>query len=129
MKKSWITAGIIALALLRGCEECPAAVIQDSQATNAIVGEAGSECWAAQVAVASAIRNRGSLQGVYGVGNPVVSKASAKVRARAFRAWKASAQGNAAHGLKFFGCKSDAPYFKAIGLHPAMQIGAITFWK
>ena len=105
------------------------APIPESLAVNAIIGEAGNQPFATQVRVACAIRNRGSLTGVYGVNNPVVKQASAKVRARAYRAWKVSALSDLTHGLRYFGCATDAPYMLACGLRPAMKSGAITFWQ
>ena len=56
------------------------------------------------VAVACAIRNRGTLQGVYGVNNPVVQKATTRVRAKALRAWQASARKDIVKGCRYFGC-------------------------
>lgn len=102
--------------------------IPQSSAVQAIIGEAGGEPYAAQLAVASAIRHRGSLQGIYGLTNPSVAHASHRQRRLATQAWLESKIHDTAPGLRYFGCASDARYFNAIGLHPALQIGGITFW-
>ena len=87
------------------------------------------------LAVASALRHRATLQGVYGVKNPVNTHANAALRARAQHAWLQSAQRNGGQadpslGCKFFGCPADAHYFLHI-LHfrPVKTIGQITFYK
>jgi len=105
------------------------AAIPQAQAVAAIIGEAGGESYATQLAVACAIRNRGTLQGVYGVNNPVVAKASAKTIARARRAWLESARHDVVRGCRFFGCKADAPKLIAFGLHAVCMSGAITFYR
>lgn len=102
--------------------------IPTAQAVAAIIGEAGGESYATQVAVACAIRNRGTLQGVYGVSNPVVKQASAKTIARARAAWAASARKDVVRGCKYFGCKADAPKLISYGLHAVCMSGAITFY-
>lgn len=119
----------ILIAGILGVAELCRAGITDSQAVSAIIGEGGGESLKTQTMIADVIRNRGSLRGVYGASNPVVAKASPKVRARALEAWRASAVQDLTHGLKYFGCAGDATYFRHIGLHPAMVSGAITFWK
>jgi hypothetical protein len=103
--------------------------VSEAQAVKAIIGEAGNQSFTTMTAVASAIRNRGSLQGVYGVGNPCVNKASARLKAMALKAWRASAVKSTVGRLRYFGCAADAPYFASIGLRPALRSGAITFYK
>lgn len=103
--------------------------ITEAQAVKAIIGEAGGESYVTQVAVACAIRNRKTLQGVYGVNNPCVARASAKTRKLALKAWRESARHDIVHGCRFFGCRADSHYFKIIGLHPVCWSGGVTFWK
>jgi hypothetical protein len=111
------------------------AAISDADAVHAIIGEAGNQSDTAMLAVASALRNRGTLQGVYGVNNAVNAHASAAVRARAQNAWFLSAQRNDGQadpslGCKFFGCPADAPYFlHTLHFRPVKTIGQITFYK
>ena len=104
------------------------AAISTEQAVAAIIGEAGNQSYTTQVAVACAIRNRGTLTGVYGLNNPVVQKATAKVRAKALRAWLASGRKDIVKGCRFFGCPADAPKLIAFGLHAVCMSGAITFY-
>lgn len=70
----------------------PAWSMDPSRAVNAIIGEAEGESYIGKLAVACAIRNRGTLKGVYGEKAPRVTKQlySAKVKADAQKAWKES---------------------------------------
>lgn len=103
--------------------------LPQSLAVAAVIGEAGGESYTTQVAVACAIRNRGTLRGVYGVTNPVVKLADASLKAQARRAWKQSARRDIVKGATFFGCDADAPILMAYGLQPVCRSGAITFYK
>jgi hypothetical protein len=103
--------------------------IPDALAARAVAGEAMSEPYAAQLAVASSIRLRGSLRGVYGVNNPAVNRASARTLAIAQRAWEESLTNNTARGCRYFGCPADAGYFQRHGYHAVFTVGKITFWK
>ena len=65
----WLIAGVIAAVLLiRGCEgeAWAGAPISDYEAVLSIIGEAEGEGYRGMLAVAHAIRNRGTLRGVYG---------------------------------------------------------------
>jgi len=113
-----------------------AAQITDAAAIRAIVGEAAGQSDRAMLAVAGALRNRGTVQGVYGASSPVTCHSSPDVWARAARAWAQSAQhiGQAevrlAAGCRYFGCATDAPYFlHTLHYHPVVTIGQITFYK
>jgi CubicO group peptidase (beta-lactamase class C family) len=78
MKRALLLA--TALATLPAAAGQPA--ISNAAAVRAIIGEAGNQSDDAMLAVASALRNRETLQGVYGVNNPVIPHASAELRAR-----------------------------------------------
>lgn len=107
-----------------------AAGVPGPDAVTAIIGEAGNQSDRAMLAVACALRNRGSLQGVYGVRNPVVKQAGHSLRARAWRAWLRSARADITAGCRYFGCPHDAPYFlHTLHLRPVLTIGQITFYK
>jgi hypothetical protein len=67
-----------------------AAEIPDSLAVRAIVGEAAGEDYKGMLAIACAIRNRGTLQGVYGVYAEHNNKEPLWVWTSAKRAWKES---------------------------------------
>jgi len=105
------------------------AAIAPHDAVRAIIGEAGNQPYAAQLAIASSLRLRGSLQGVYGLHNPCVSRAAKRTIHTAQRAWDESASHNTARGCQYFGCQSDTGYFTSIGLHKQFTIGQISFWK
>jgi len=63
------------------------AEVNDSKAVRAIIGEASSEGYDGMLAVACAIRNRGTLQGVYGVNAKHVDNEPKWVWDIAERAW------------------------------------------
>ena len=101
----------------------------DQAAIRAIVGEAAGQP-RAMLAVASALRHRGSLQGVYGLNAPVTRNASPAVWARAAQAWARSACVDAARGCQYFGCAADRGYFVGtLHFHPVFTISTITFYK
>jgi hypothetical protein len=88
---------IVTLPLQAG--ETPAPPPLDSRlAVRAIVGEAANQGERGMLAVAGAIRNRGTLRGVYGVKNPVADRQPAWVWARAEKAWRDSATNDVTHG-------------------------------
>lgn len=74
------TAGVIfAFCLILGCDEAHANKIPEERAVNAIIGEAEGEGSKGQFLIACAIKNRGTLSGVYGEKAPrVVSKKYSK---------------------------------------------------
>lgn len=74
------------------------AEIARSQAINAIVGEAENQGLKGMTAVAEAIRNRGTLKGVYGVKSPRLKKAPKWVFAMASKAWDESQKSNLVKG-------------------------------
>jgi hypothetical protein len=112
--------------------------LTDHTAAAAIIGEAGNQSDRCMLAVAGAIRLRAqgsrtpSLQGIYGVNNPVVKHAGPNLWARAARAWRASAANPAlaSAGCRYFGNPADAPYFRqTLHYHPVLTLGTITFYK
>ena len=104
--------------------------IPERSAIKAVIGEAGGESFRCQTAVAEVIRRRGSLKGIYGVGNPAVHRASPAVFRRAGEAWAAAAGSNLAPGCKFFGGVGlDDAYFAKIGKKPALRIGRVNFYR
>lgn len=98
---------ILFLTFFSSCDIVYAQLITDSQAVNAILGEAEDQGLLGMTALGEAIRNRGSLKGVYGYkaivikdgnyyrktkkGLIPISKATVK---QAEEAWKASATSN-----------------------------------
>jgi len=105
------------------------AAVPDSLAIRAIIGEAGNQPLAAQRGIASVIRARGSLRGIYGVNNPCVAKATETTRQRAAQAWADSATVDYSRGARFFGCKADDAYFNSHHFKLVFTIKQINFWK
>ena len=85
MKRAWLI-GLCFLSQVAVGKD-----LSSSDATNAIVGEAAGEPYAVKLGVACAIRNRGSLRGVYGFQSPVTRHSSLSVWNDAARAWRESA--------------------------------------
>lgn len=102
--------------------------VNDRDAIRALIGEAGNQSDRTLLHVASAIRNRGTLQGVYGLSNPVVAQADARLWARAERAWRLSEHRRTTR-CKFFGSPADARYFAQLDFRPVFTSGAITFYR
>jgi len=130
MKRATLLS-LLSLASLASRLECQAEVrLSDQAAIRAIVGEAANQSDRAMLAVAGALRNRGTLDGVYGYNAPVTRSSTSAVWARAARAWAQSAHQNIARGCRYFGCTTDARYFiRTLHFHPVLTVGAITFYK
>lgn len=126
MKRSLLILGALAaFAPLRLNAAIPA-----DQAVNAILGEAANQPYQSMLGIACAIRNRGSLKGVYGANNFTAQHCPAAIRARAARAWTQSAQHDITAGCRYFGCPADANYFlHTLHYHLVLKLGAITFYK
>ena len=132
MKRATLLAlGFIMASPARTTMASPARTpISDRLAIRAIIGEGANQSDAALAAIASAIHNRGTLRGVYGLTNPVGDHASDALCARATRAWTLAKTGaDAAAGCKFFGCPTDVPWFHKHGFTAVKTIGDITFYK
>ena len=118
-------------------DDRPALKFTDQEAVRAIVGEASGEGGNKLVlkhksmyAIACALRNRGTLKGVYGLNAKHVNKEPAWVFDMALKAWLASEDGpdvtlGATHldNLDF-----QRPYW-ADSMIPTVKIGSHTFYK
>ena len=82
------------------------AEIPDELAVRAIMGEASGEGYESMQTHASAIRNRGTLRGVYGCYAPHVWHEPEWVWAKARQAWKDSATFDYASGADHWGSKA-----------------------
>lgn len=89
---TWAFCLLSATLTSRGAE------IPQRDAVRAIVGEAANQGYKGQLAVAGAIRNRGTLRGVYGLKNPIADKQPAWVWKQAERAWLESRTNNIVGG-------------------------------
>ena len=103
------------------------AQIPEPQAVRAILGESLGQPYRAQVLIGAVLRQRGSLDGVYGVTNAVIASADQSQRATALRAWRASRRVRTR--ARYFGCIRDENYFRSIGLRKCGQVGSIVFFK
>ena len=92
-------------------------------ATNAIVGEAAGCPFEVKLAIASAIRNRGTLRGVYGTRAAHNRYEPRWVWADARKAWLESAQRDYAKGARFFGNAADVAKGTFFGLTLVQKIG------
>jgi hypothetical protein len=88
-----VLCGVVLLAMVQSAE---AQVVQPAipadQAVRAIIGEAADQGYEGMLAVACAIRNRGTLKGVYGLGAKHIDKEPEWVWDLARKAWKNSAE-------------------------------------
>lgn len=121
-----LLAGLVLLAPMSGL----AYTVADSSATNAIVGEAASCPYIVKLGIASAIRNRESLHGVYGYHAAHNQYESQQTWAEARRAWLESAQHDYVYGARFFGTKADVAkgYFAGMTLTCVLGTGKHAFY-
>jgi len=82
----------------------PAHAFTDKQAIKAIIGEAENQGYEGMLAVAGAIRNRGTLKGVYGLHAPRVKnhRYTAQIYSQAAQAWAESEKRDITHGARFW---------------------------
>lgn len=108
------------------------AAISDNSAARAIAGEAEGEGPRGMLGVACALRNRGTLKGVYGVNAPRVKegKVSPEIMREAERAWQKSKKKDITkgadhwHNLKREGPRKWTKQFKKTAV-----IGQHVFYK
>jgi hypothetical protein len=132
------TIAIIIAAVILLCTFWPgvahAEEIPKTRAVNAIIGESEGECYKGKLAVACAIRTRGTLQGVYGEHSRRVREHlyGAKVFVDSVRAWDESAHAeNCAflQGASFWeGTKFEKPYW-AKRMTLVVVIGKQAFYR
>lgn len=97
------------------------------------MGEAENQGLKGMTAVAEAIRNRGTLKGVYGVKSPRLKKAPKWVFAMASKAWDDSQKSNLVKNANGWGTDADIEKFKSEGWWNdsliVTRIGDHTFYK
>lgn len=106
-----------------------AQTINDNEAIKAILGEARGEGFDGMYAVACAIRNRGTLRGVYGL-KASMGSIDAKTRQIASKAWYLSKDGeDVTKGASFWeGTKFKKPYW-ARNMVRTVRVGHQEFYK
>lgn len=111
-----------------------AAVLDDAKCIRAILGEARGEGYAAMYAHACAIRNRGTLQGVYGA-TAKMEKISPELYHLASKAWYTSEDGHdavkgATHWLSDYDKRHCRSFRQWINSYRAVhRVGTTTFYK
>ncbi len=111
---SLCTLGVLAVRSAMGS-------IAEDDATNAIVGEAAGQPYLVKLGVAGALRNRGTLQGVYGLNAAHNQFEPDWVWRDAQRAWSESAEHDITHGATHFGTAGDV----ATGIFAGMKLVCI----
>ncbi len=119
-KTSLLAAGLLGLALP---VQAVTPAFTPANVVKAIVGEAAGDGYAVQVAVACAIRNRGSLKGVYGVNAKHNATEPAWVWRQADRAWTESGQHDVTRGATHFGNADDVHKGTFRGLKLTVVVG------
>ena len=116
MKRAWLMLCIGLWTVDRGL-----AAVSDTDAADAIVGEAAGQPYAVKVGVAEAIHNRRTLRGVYGFHAAHNQFEPAWVWRDARRAWTESAGTNIVKGATHFGSAADV----AKGVFKGMRLMAV----
>lgn len=104
-----LVAFLLMCAFARGCH-----AYTDQEAIKAVIGEAEGEGFKGMLAVAGAIRNRGTLKGVYGLHaqRVLTHKYSKMTYKQATRAWNDSKHMDISKGAKYWeGTRFPLPYW------------------
>jgi hypothetical protein len=117
MKRAWL----ITLLLARNIS---GAEITSANATNAIVGEAAGCPYVVKLGIADAIRNRGTLHGVYGFRARHNQFESQTVWGDSARAWAESRWHHTVFGATHFGSAADVAKGTFLGMKLTCILGA-----
>ena len=104
-------------------------IIKDADAIRAIVGEAGGEGHPGMLAVACAIRHRGTLRGVYGLTNSSIYHQSAKIWRQARAAWAESTSKDTVRGATHWGTIEDVETGTYSGMVCVAVVGKHYFFR
>ena len=103
--------------------------LPEAKAVRAILGEAGGTGFKGMLAVACALRHRGTFSGVYGLSNPVVDRQPAWAWKLARRAWLASQTLDTVAGANFWGNKDDVKKGTFVGMTFTVAVGGNYFFR
>lgn len=107
--------------------------ITDDLAVKAICGEAEGESFVGKVAIGESIRQRGHLNGVYGLKSPRLATISRKAWSACQKAWNESKKSKYTFGAEVWGTDSDILKFKKTkwfkSYRKTVKIGHHTFFK
>lgn len=125
LKATILVAGLALAASAKAL----AAELPEAKAVRAILGEAGGTGFQGMVAVACALRHRGTFHGVYGLNNPVVDRQPAWAWKLARRAWLASRMQDVVNGANFWGNAQDVAKGTFTGMQFTVAIGGNYFFR
>ena len=108
---------------------CAGAEVDDKQAVKAIVGEASGEGYRGMLAVASAIRNRKTLKGVYGLNAKHVKNEPQWVWEKAKKAWLESKVKDVVDGADHWESVHFPEPKWAKNMIPTVKVGNHQFWR
>ena len=123
LKSFFIVAGLL-LAF-----KTTAAPLPEAKAVRAILGEAGGTGFKGMLAIACALRHRGTFRGVYGLNNPVVDQQPAAAWRLARRAWLASKLKDTVAGANHWGNAQDVAKGTFTGMQFICAVGGNYFFK
>ena len=86
----WLWLLLAAILLIAWARMARAEEINDNSAVRAIIGEASNQGYNGMLAIAAGIRNRGTLQGVYGLKAKHIDKEPRWIWDMARKAWQES---------------------------------------
>lgn len=125
----WVCFGLYTLMSVSSGSAEANAVIPEL-AIKAIVGEAAGEPYIGKVALAEAIRNRGHLNGVFGLKREsFISEQPKWVHDQAKKAWNASAKTNHVKGASFWESTDFPEPYWAKGMKVTAHIGKHKFYR
>lgn len=101
----------------------------DENCIRACIGEASGEGYQGLLAVACAIRNRGTLKGVYGVNAKHVDKEPKWVWDRARKAWEESANKDITNGATHWESTNFKVPYWAKNMEITLKLGKHIFYK
>ena len=125
LKAAILVAGLALAASAKAL----AAELPEAKAVRAILGEAGGTGFQGMVAVACALRHRGTFHGVYGLNNPVVDKQPAWAWKLARRAWMASQKLDTVAGANHWGNAQDVAKGTFTGMQFTVAVGGNYFFR
>ena len=120
---------VATVALTASVKSLAADVLPEAKAVRAILGEAGGTGFRGMVAVACALRHRGTFHGVYGLNNPVVDKQPAWAWKLARRAWLASQKLDTVAGANHWGNAQDVAKGTFTGMQFTVAVGGNYFFR
>ena len=121
---------VIATAMLAVALRYKSSGIPASQAVRAIIGEASGEGWPGMLAVACALRNRGTLKGVYGLKAAHVDREQGHVWQMAKLAWSQSAWVDVTHGADHWhNVKREGENYWTKAMVKTDEVGSHAFYK